>query len=168
VDRRVFPIERDGCGDSSLTKLSTPKEGARGDHPDGHMERVSEVDAVVQGREVLNGYWSMESMFVSHALFISGSASKLNPVIITIPRHVIDEVPAANAGHPGSNGITSLVAFVLTNESTEEPIRCWHAGLFIDVPMVTELGETEEASSVGNLGIWCKCTTDGHYSRLDE
>jgi len=164
----VFPIERDGCGDSSLTQLSTPKEGAYGDHPDGRMERVSEVDAVVQGHKVLNGYWSMESTFVSHALFISRSVSELDPVIITIPRHMIDEVPAANAGHPGSDGTTSLVAFVLTNESTEEAIRCWHVGLFVDVPMVTELGETEEASGISSLGIWCKCAMDGHYSGLNE
>ena len=100
----VFPIERDGCGDSSLTQLSTPKEGAYGDHPDGRMERVSEVDAAVQGHEVLNEYWSMESTFVSCALFISGSASELDPVIFAIPRCMIDKVPAANAGHPGSDG----------------------------------------------------------------
>jgi len=95
---------------------------------------------------------------VSFALFISRAASELDPVIVTIPRHVIDKVLAVDAGHPGSDGTTSLMAFMLTNESTEEGIRCQHA----------ELGETEEAGSVSGLGVWCKCTTDGHYGRFDK
>jgi len=53
----VFPVERDSHGDSSLTQMSTPEESTGGNCPDGCMERVREVDAVVQSCKVLNGYY---------------------------------------------------------------------------------------------------------------
>ena len=94
----VFPIKGGGHGDSSLTQTSTPEEGAGGNCPDGSVEGVREVDTAVQSCKMLNGYWS------------------------TIPRCMIDEVPAADAGHPCSDGTTSLAAFMLTNESTEKQL----------------------------------------------
>ena len=89
-------------------------------------------------------------------------------VVITIPWCMVDKAPATDAGQPGPDGATSLVALVLTDESAEESVRCWHMSLFIDVPAVAELGEAEEAGSICGLGVWHECTKDGHCSRFNK
>jgi len=103
-----------------------------------------------------------ESTFVSYALFISRGASKLDPVIIAIPRCQLQM--------PDIQVLMVLLAWqpLCLPMKAQEGIRCQHVGLFIDVPAVGELGKMEEAGSISGLGVWCKCITDGHYSGFDK
>ena len=125
------------------------------------MKEVGEVNTAVQGHEMLNGYWGTERTFVSCTFFVSRGACKLYPVVVIVPRHMIDQMPAAHARQPSPNCATSLAAFVFTNEGTEKSMGGWHVSLLIDIPMVTKLGKIEKTGSISGLGIWCEGVMDG-------
>jgi len=122
VEDMVLSIKGDSSRHSGLTQASASKESGGGDCPDGGVERVREVDAVVQNCEVLNGNWGAEGTLVSGAFFVSRGACELDPVIIAIPRCMVDQMPAANSRQPGPDRATSLMAPVFTNEGAEEGI----------------------------------------------
>lgn len=156
----VFSIKGGSCGDRSLTQASTPEESAGSDRPDGGMERIREIDAVVQSCEVFNRHWGTQGALVSRAFLVGRGAGEMNPVVVTVPRGVVDQVPAAYAGQPSHDGAASLVAFVFSNKGTEERVGGWHASLLVDFPTVAELCETEEASGVCSLGVGSESITD--------
>jgi len=118
----VLSIEEGSGRHSSLTQALASEEGRGGDHPDGSMEGVREVNASVQSHKVLNRNWGVERTLVSGAFFVSRSVCKLDPVIIAVPRHMVEQMPAANARQPGPDRATSLMALVFTDKGAEEGV----------------------------------------------
>jgi len=49
---------------------------------------------------MFNGDGGLRSEFVFCALFVCRSASEVDPAVITIPRCVVDNMPAVEAGEP--------------------------------------------------------------------
>lgn len=69
------------------------KEGGQGYSPDGCMERDRDIDGATEGEEVFNGDRSAEGSFMLSTLFVCGNASHLDPVVVTFPMRMVDEVP---------------------------------------------------------------------------
>ena len=57
------------------------------------MEGNREIKSPAKGQEMFNGYRRVQRLFVLGSFFVCGNTSKLNPVIITVPDSMVDDVP---------------------------------------------------------------------------
>jgi len=102
------------------------------------------------------------------ALLIGRNASKFYPAIITIPRCMINDMPAPQTGHPRLDSFPGLQPLVLTNEGTKEWVMRWHAVLLGNTPLVTKLSKSQWASSIRGPRVGGQSTSDGQQGGVNE
>lgn len=64
------------------------------------MKRGGEIKRVAEAGEMFNRDGGLRSQFVFCAFFVCRSASKVDPIIVTIPRCMVNDMPAAQASQP--------------------------------------------------------------------
>ena len=137
-----------------LTKSVATKKGNKGSRPHCGMERVGKVECSMKDEKMFYGHWGMQWALIAGAILFCSCAAHRDPVVITTPWSMVNDVPSMNAGQPGLDCIPGNFASVLTNEGTEDGPESRHPMGLEDGPSVTELDEVKDASAVCSLSFW--------------
>ena len=95
-------------------------------------------------------------------------AAHRNPVIITKPWGLIDDMPSTDASHPGLDHVPSNLSLMITDEGAKKRPCSRHSMGFRNVPMVTERSETEDAGTIVAFGVGGVTGADGHVHSFNE
>lgn len=96
--------------------------------------------------------WSLEF----GAELVCRLADEFDSLVVTVPGGVIVVVPRTDRGEPLTDGFTSIRAGEGCSEGSEKSGRSRHAVLLADIPVIAELREAKDASSVRGLGAVCE------------
>ena len=95
-------------------------------------------------------------------------AAHRNPVVISVPWGPVDDMPSTDASHPGLDRISSDFSLMVTDKGAKEWPCSGHSMGFGNVPTVTELGETEDPSTIIAFGVGSIKGADGHVHGINE
>jgi hypothetical protein len=114
----------------------------------------------MEGAHVFNSHWGVLALAEGRPFFVGTDMHHLDPVVITIARHMGCIMPSLEARQPGFDCLAWDLPFMGTNEADEEDVGGRHVIVFGYAFTITELSKMEEACTIRGCSSRCMGSLD--------